>query len=164
MISEAYVMRIREVLPEDRNDVVKLLEATGVFKECEITVADEVIQDSLNPSSGYHSLCSVNEENRAVGYVCWGSTPCTEGTYDLYWIAVHPDFQGNGIGKQLLNVVEQDVVERGGRLVVIETSSLQDYEPTRRFYVNNGYKQLALVPNFYRQGDDLIIYGKNFIS
>jgi len=157
-------MRIREVAPEDRNDLLKLLEATGVFKEYEISVADEVIQESLSPASGYYSLCFVNEENRAVGYVCWGSTPCTEGTYDLYWIAVHPSFQGNGIGKKLLDCVEGRVKGSGGRLILIETSSLADYEPSRRFYVHNGYKQYALIPDFYRPGDHLIVYGKNILS
>jgi ribosomal protein S18 acetylase RimI-like enzyme len=157
-------MRIREVVPEDRNDLLKLLEATGVFRENEISVADEVIQDSLDPASGYFSRIYVNEENRAVGYVSWGSTPCTEGTYDLYWIAVHPSFQGVGIGKTLLDLAEESVRHNGGRLFLIETSSLSDYERSRRFYTRNGYRQLAVIQDYYRPGDHLVIYGKNLLS
>lgn len=157
-------MRIREVISEDRIDLLRILEATGVFKEYEIDVANEVIQESLEPASDYQSLCCVNEENRAVGYVCWGATPCTSGTYDLYWIAVHPDFQGNGIGKQLVELAEDDVKRSKGRLMIIETSSITDYEKTRQFYIRMGYKQLALVSDFYRTGDHKIIYGKNLIS
>jgi len=157
-------MRIREVVPEDRKDLLRILEATGVFKDYEISVADEVIQESLKPASDYHSFCFVNEENRSVGYVCWGPTPCTAGTFDLYWIAVHPDFQAHGLGKKLLSFAEQQVKTDGGRLMLIETSSMTDYEATRRFYISNGYQQLAMVPDFYRMGDHKIIYGKNFLS
>jgi GNAT superfamily N-acetyltransferase len=157
-------MRIREVVLEDRTDLLRLLEATGVFRKNEIQVADEVIAESLSPTSDYQSLCYVNEENRPVGYVCWGATPCTLGTYDLYWIAVHPDFQGNGIGQELLRSAENFVKGSEGRLLLIETSSQPNYENTRQFYVRMGYRQLAMVSDFYCTGDHKIIYGKNFIS
>ena len=158
------MIRIRELIPEDRNDLLKILEATGVFKDYEIEVADEVLRDSLNPSSGYHSRCCVDEENRAIGYVCWGPTPCTSGTFDLYWIAVHPDYQGNGVGKLLLKRAEEEARNSNARLMIIETSSMNEYDATRKFYINNGYQQFAIIPDFYRQGDHKIIYGKNFVS
>jgi D-alanine-D-alanine ligase len=158
------MMRIREVVPEDRNDLIKILEATKVFQDYEIAIADEVLRDSLLPSSGYYSRCCVTEENCLVGYVCWGPTPCTSGTYDLYWIAVHPDFQGNGAGKLLLNYAEEQAQQERARLMIIETSSINDYEATRKFYSQNGYQQYAIIPDFYRQGDHKIIYGKNFVS
>ena len=158
------MMRIREVVPEDRNDLLKILKATGVFQDYEIVIADEVLRDSLLPASGYYSRCCVTEENCVVGYVCWGPTPCTSGTYDLYWIAVHPDFQGNGAGKLLLNYAEEQAQHEKARLMIIETSSINDYDATRKFYSQNGYQQYAIIPDFYRQGDHKIIYGKNFVS
>ena len=158
------MMRIRELVPEDRTDLLKILEATGVFKDYEIEVADEVIRDSMIPSTSYRSRCCVNEENRAVGYVCWGPTPCTSGTFDLYWIAVHPDFQGHGVGKLLLNCAEEEARQQNARLMIIETSSMTDYDATRKFYANSGYQQFAIIPDFYRQGDHKIIYGKTFVS
>ena len=156
-------MRIREVVAEDRNDLLGILEATGVFRDYEINVADEVIQDSVKTPSSYRSCCFINETDRAIGYVCWGPVPCTSGTFDLYWIAVHPDFQGYGIGKQLLQHAEADARKQGGRLMLIETSSVSEYEGTRSFYLRNGYNLLATIPDFYRQGDNKIVYGKNFI-
>lgn len=157
-------MRIREVVAEDKNDLLKILEATGVFKDFEIAVAREVLEASLESASDYHSFCITNEENRAIGYVCWGATPCTVGTFDLYWIAVHPDFQKSGAGKKLLVFAEEQVKHEGARLMIIETSSVQRYEHTRSFYARSGYKQLAMISDFYRPGDHKIIYGKNFIS
>jgi ribosomal protein S18 acetylase RimI-like enzyme len=156
-------MRIREIVPEDRDDVLRLLEATGVFQNYEIEVADEVIQASIDPASGYLSHIIVNEENRAVAYACWGPTPCTSGTFDLYWIAVHPDYQQHGLGRQLMNFVEADIQPKGARLLLIETSSYSDYEDARKFYSRSGYKQLAVIPDYYRQGDHKIVYGKNFV-
>ena len=158
------ICKIRELVPDDREDLLEILKNTGVFKEYEIEIADEVIQDSLKPASDYFSFCAANEENRAVGYVCCGPTPCTSGTFDLYWIAVDPTRQGNGVGKQLLKQAEKFVLEKGARLMLIETSSTADYDNTRYFYLNNGYQQLAVVPDFYRPGDDKIIYGKTFVS
>ena len=158
------MMRIREVSEEDLTDLLKILEATGVFQEYEIVVADEVLRGSLLPTSGYFSRCCVTEEGRTIGYVCWGPTPCTSGTFDLYWIAVHPDFQGHGIGKLLLNCAEEWAQKEKARLMIIETSSVNDYSATREFYLRNGYQQFAIIPDFYRQGDHKIIYGKNFVS
>lgn len=158
------ICKIRELVPDDREDLLKILKNTGVFKNYEIEIADELIQDSLKPASDYFSFCAVNEENRVVGYVCCGPTPCTSGTFDLYWIAVDPTRQGHGIGKQLLKQAEKFVLEKGARLMLIETSSTADYDNTRYFYLNNGYQQLAVIPDFYRPGDGKIIYGKTFVS
>jgi len=158
------VMQIREIVSEDKADVLRLLESTGVFQNHEIKVAEEVIEESLDPAAGYHSICMVNEENRAVAYACWGPTPCTEGTFDLYWIAVHPDFQKHGIGKQLLEHIELQISCSGGRLMLIETSSFSDYEDARRFYARSGYRQIAMIQDYYRPGDHKIIYAKNFVS
>jgi ribosomal protein S18 acetylase RimI-like enzyme len=157
-------LKIRELVPDDTGDLLKVLKNTGVFKDYEIDVADEVIQDSLKPASDYFSFCAVNEFNRAVGFVCCGPTPCTSGTFDLYWIAVDPGHQGNGIGKRLLHQAESFVLERGARLMLIETSATSDYDNTRSFYLGNGYNQLAIIPDYYRPGDDKIIYGKTFVS
>lgn len=158
------ICKIRELVPDDREDLLKILKNTGVFKNYEIEIADELIQDSLKPASDYFSFCAVNEENRLAGYVCCGPTPCTSGTFDLYWIAVDPTRQGNGIGKQLLKQAEKFVLEKGARLMLIETSSTAEYDNTRKFYLNNGYQQLAVIPDFYRPGDGKIIYGKTFVS
>jgi ribosomal protein S18 acetylase RimI-like enzyme len=157
-------LQIRELVPDDVKDLLKILRNTGVFKDYEIDVADEVIQDSLKPASDYTSFCAVNEDRCVVGFVCCGPTPCTSGTFDLYWIAVDTAHQGSGIGKQLLLQAENFVKEKGARLMLIETSSTADYDNTRYFYLNNGYQQLASVPDYYRPGDHKIIYGKTFIS
>ena len=157
-------MRIREVVTQDRTELMRILKATGVFKESELQVADEVLQDSLNPNSSYQSYCLVDNAERILGFVCWGPTPCTTGTFDLYWMAVDPEAQGNGIGKELLKFAEERVKKEAARLMIIETSSTTKYDATRKFYQGMGYREIALLPDFYCPGDSKVIYGKNFVS
>lgn len=95
-----------------------------------------------------------------AGYVCFGHTPCTEGTYDLYWIATDPALQGRGVGRTLERAVEEEVRARRGRMVLIETASKDSYAATRAFYDRAGYCEVARVPDFYAPGDDRVIYAK----
>ena len=94
------------------------------------------------------------------GYACWGPTPCTDGGYDLYWIAVHPRAQGGGYGGTLMRAVEALLRERGARLLVAETSSRASYAETRDFYRRGGYVERARVRGFYAVGDDRVIFSK----
>lgn len=110
-------------------------------------------------ASGYTFLV-YREGQRVLGYVCFGPHPLTEGTFDLYWIAVDPANRGRGIGRALYARAEAEVQMRGGRLLLVETSSTPAYAPARRFYETCGYHYQAVVHNFYAPGDDLIIFGK----
>ncbi|GIW79890.1 MAG: hypothetical protein KatS3mg105_1697 [Gemmatales bacterium] len=86
----------------------------------------------------------------------------TDGTWYLWWIAVHPDQQARGLGTQLMAHVEADIRQRGGRQLFIETSSMPAYEPTRRFYTKLGYEKVAVLPDYYVVGDDMVIFRKRF--
>jgi ribosomal protein S18 acetylase RimI-like enzyme len=97
---------------------------------------------------------------QALGFACFGPHPLTEGTFDLYWIAVDPEARGRGIGHALLSQVEEEVRTRGGRMLVVETSGTPAYAPARRFYESCGYRYEAVIHDFYAPGDDLIIFCK----
>ncbi len=66
------------------------------------------------------------------------------------------------MGKALLRASEFEVRARGGRLLVLETSGLEEYSPTRKFYEAAGYEQEAVIRDFYKAGDDLVIYTMHF--
>jgi ribosomal protein S18 acetylase RimI-like enzyme len=104
------------------------------------------------------------EEDTLIGYVCFGATPSTDRTYDLYWIAVHPKAQRSGAGAALMTEVEWQLEQRGARLVVVETSSRDDYASTRRFYHKRGYNEAARVRDFYSPGDDRVVFSKRLIA
>jgi ribosomal protein S18 acetylase RimI-like enzyme len=145
----------------DLERVAELLGATQFFSSDEIAVGVELVAERLEKgqASGYEFLLA-EQERQLVGYTCFGPIPCTRGSYDLYWIAVHPEWQGRGIGAQLLAQSEQRIVPLGGRRIYIETSARPQYSPTRAFYERCGYRQEALLADFYAPGDDKVIYGK----
>ncbi len=115
------------------------------------------------PRTTHHTPDGSGPPSAALsGYACYGPTPGTVGTFDLYWIAVHPSAQGTGGGRQLLREVEDRVTAEGGRMLIVETSSRADYEGTRRFYDRGGYREGARVRDFYAPQDDRVIYTRRF--
>lgn len=155
-------MKIRPISAKDRQAVLELIHSTGVFTKEEEQVATEIIDIYLNKPDQRDYITEVieNEQAAIVGYVCYGSRPMTEGVVDLYWLAVHPGKHRQGYGKALVQWLEKTVREQKGRLILIETSSKDKYTPTRHFYQRMGYVENARVRDFYRPGDDLVIYGK----
>jgi len=126
-----------------------------------VAVAEELIDCYLeNPfDSGYHIL--VAEVDATVeGYVCYGPAPLTEGTWDIYWVAVAREKQDRGIGSALMKSAEKEIVKARGRLSIIETSSAPAYEKTRYFHISQGYEIIARIPDFYVAGDDKLILRK----
>jgi ribosomal protein S18 acetylase RimI-like enzyme len=136
---------------------------TGLFREEEVATAVELLDDSLAGDDDYQFVGAF-EADQLVGYACWGATPGTVATSDLYWIVVGRTSQGAGIGSQLLGEVERRLTADGRRLVVVETSSRADYTPTRRFYEKRGYTRAATIPGYYAPGDDLAIYTKDLTT
>lgn len=154
---------LRALQREDRERVHDILVGTGFFTAVEVSTALELIDDWLTTGEPSGYLCFVATEPAAevvMGYVCVGPAPLTNGTYDLYWIAVDPHAQGRGIGRALLDWAESEVVRRHGRLVLIETSSQEVYRSTVQFYEQCGYALVACIADYYRQGDDKLVFGK----
>ncbi|MBI4295826.1 MAG: GNAT family N-acetyltransferase [Chloroflexi bacterium] len=153
---------IRAMTKQDKPPVMEILANTPEFTPQEIVVAEEVCDSYLQDpiGSGYHAFVS-EIGTSVVGYVCFGPTPLTQGTWDIYWIVVAPGHQGRGIGGALLDFAESRIRETG-RMSLIETSSKVDYERQRRFYLSHGYELVCRVPDFYTPGDDKLILWKRF--
>ena len=146
---------------EDKPAIMDILRATPEFKPSEVVVAEEVLDSYLNdPSAGYFTLVAETGTAAIAGYVCFGTTPLTEGTWDIYWIAVAREMQGKGIGAALLTVAESKIKQVEGRLIFAETSSIPEYDKTRRFYLSRGYGVAAQIADFYVPGDDKVIFQK----
>jgi ribosomal protein S18 acetylase RimI-like enzyme len=152
---------IRPMTHEDKPHITEILRGTPEFKPFEVSVAEELIDSYLNdPSgSGYHILVA-EVDSTVAGYICYGPTPLTEGTWDIYWMAVAREKQGQGIGSALMKSAEKEIVKAKGRLALIETSSTPGYEKTRHFHLSHGYGIVARIPDFYAPGDDKLILQK----
>ena len=154
-------VRSRPLEPRDRQAVARILDNVGNFSAAEQTVALELIDAWLAGGEASDYMCWVLEDAAAVqGYVCIGPTPLTDGTFDLYWIAVDPAAQGRGYGQALTRLAEDEARARGGRLLIIETASQDTYAPTVRFYERAGYELVSTIPDFYKAGDDKLTFAK----
>jgi ribosomal protein S18 acetylase RimI-like enzyme len=152
--------------PRHRDRISEILRANGQFREEEIDVALELYDSALGvtPSSDYSFLGAFTPEDELAGFACYGPTPATDRTYDLYWIAVDSARQRTGGGTILLNEVERRLKGLNARMVVAETSSRSDYGAARGFYLRHGYVEAARAREFYAPADDRITFTKRLQS
>ena len=152
---------IRSLQSDDREAVLELVRATKNFSDEEAAIAKELIDIVVEQPDQKDYYAYVAEEDGTVaGFLLLGPTPATVATYDMYWIAVHPEYQGKGIAQALDRYADEFVLSREGYWLIAETSSQPSYERTRGFYEKQGYSKLATIPDYYKPSDDLIIYGK----
>jgi ribosomal protein S18 acetylase RimI-like enzyme len=159
-------MNIRPLESDDRSALFDILLSVGNFNAMEVKVAMELIEDRLTKQeTSDYAIYVLEDSNRViVGYVCFGKTPLTASTYDFYWMAVHPKYQRRGFGRMLIKFVEHEVLSRGGKRLILETSSLESYQRTVQIYRHAGYEMVARVRDFYRDGDDKLIFVKEIHS
>lgn len=145
----------------DIGAVRDLAESSGFFNPEEIAIAAELVEERLSRglASGYEFLFAETAD-RLLGYTCYGHIAGTRSSYDLYWIVVAPQQQGQGLGRTLLARSEHLIQVGGGTRVYIETSARELYAPTQGFYRRCGYRQEALLKDFYGPDDDKLIYCK----
>jgi len=151
----------------DADAVGALIRATGFFYDHEEAIAIELVEEALaqkglaHPGGDYHFLFADGPEF-LLGYSCFGPVPLTVGSWDLYWIAVHPQTQGQGLGRKLLRASEDAAAAAGASQFFVDTSGRALYEPTRAFYERCGYQRAATLEDFYGPGDPKVIYQRRF--
>jgi ribosomal protein S18 acetylase RimI-like enzyme len=162
--SVATPLNWREILrPEDAGVVRRMVEETAMFTKDEADVAVELVNERLTkgPSSGYDFLFA-ERAGQSVGYACFGPIPGAPGRWDLYWIAVRPQAQRGGVGRDLLRRAEALMGARGAERIYIDTSTSKKYTPTRAFYRAMGYCKVADLPDFFHDGDGKAIFMKRY--
>jgi len=155
------MLSIHETTAQDGAAILRIASAEPLFNQQEADTVAELLRDYLERAdhNGYYFL-SAEAEGTLLGFACFGPTPLTHGTFDLYWICVRRDVQRTGAGKALMQRVEEEVRRQAGRLIVLDTSGRPEYAPTRHFYESLGYTQAATLPDFYAPGDDLVLFLK----
>lgn len=153
-----------ELQPQDPERIRRLTEITGFFTAAEVEVAVELVNERLakGAPSGYHFVMA-EHYGRLTGYACYGPIACTASSYDIYWIAVHPDYQGKGLGRRILKETERLIRESSGTRIYVETSQRVQYASTRAFYENCGYRLEGVLADFYAPGDGKVVYCKSLI-
>ncbi|MDY0190529.1 MAG: GNAT family N-acetyltransferase [Desulfuromonas sp.] len=142
-------------------ELLHLLNVAGSFTADEVDCALELLHIVLDQPQQRDYLVLVSEsEVRVTGYILYGPVPLTASTYDIYWLAVHPECHGHGYGRRLVKAAEQALTQSGASMICLETSSKDNYARTRLFYENAGYQQESVIADFYGPNDDRITYVK----
>jgi ribosomal protein S18 acetylase RimI-like enzyme len=152
--------KIRAVTLNDLPDLKAVIEANDLFPS---EMLDDMISGYFNHKSGseYWFTC---EDSKPVAISYCAPERMTEGTWNLHLIAVHPDYQGQGLGTSMLHYIEQILTARGERVMLVETSSLETFEGTRKFYRKCGYDEEARIREFYQAGEDKIVFRKSLTN
>jgi ribosomal protein S18 acetylase RimI-like enzyme len=152
---------IRPTVPADTPTLLQIAEGTGVFKPHEIVALKEVLDDyhEANHADGHRSV-TYEQDGQVIGFAYYAPAAMTDRTWYLYWIAVSRQIQSRGVGGGLLHYVEEDIRKQQGRVLFLETSSLPHYELTRKFYLKHGYEMMAVLRDYYSDGDDMVVFRK----
>jgi ribosomal protein S18 acetylase RimI-like enzyme len=160
VVPEGFAM-IRPTTATETKALVDLADHTGVFKPAEIVALREVLDDyHAHANAAGHRSITLEHEGKPVGFAYYAAAAMTDRTWYLYWIAVAKHTQARGAGSALLRHAEEDIRTAGGRLLLIETSSLPHYELTRRFYLKHNYERDCVLHDYYADGDDMVVFRK----
>jgi len=152
---------IRALRPSDRPRLIAALESDSTFSETEVDVALELVDNALeNGERDYVVRVADLPDFWVAGYICFGRTPMTDTTWDLYWVVTHAQARGRGVARALIEAMEAELRVHPGTSVRVETSQQESHEAARKLYDRLGYPEVARFPDFYRAGDDLIVYYK----
>jgi len=153
-------VNLRAVAVADRGAIADVIASDETFKPDEVAVALELVDAAIAGSADYEVRVADDGETGVCGYICFGRTPMTERTYDLYWIVVHARVRGRGVARLLVQAMEGEVRSRGGGQIRVETSETDGYGSARAVYARLGYPEASRLPDFYSPGDALITYYK----
>lgn len=153
---------IRLASNEDKPPIMAIAEAIDLFSPQEIEQLGDMLTEYFNKDSD--GFWIVADDGIVLGVAYCAPEPYTDGTWNLYFIAVRPDRQGEGIGTQLLQYVEATLNAGGERLLLVETSGLANFDRARGFYRKHGFEEVARIREFYRAGEDKIVFRKALSS
>lgn len=151
---------IRPAWPEDIPALMALAKAIGLFPPDALELLHQMLTDSLAAGSDTESFWLTDDEGGPVGMAYCEPERMTDRTWNLQLIAIHPKYQGQGRGTQLLRHVEQALTARGKRMLLVETSGTPEFERTRAFYEKCGYEAAARIRDFYTTNDDKVVFRK----
>jgi ribosomal protein S18 acetylase RimI-like enzyme len=151
---------IRPTTSDDISALISLAETSGLFEPNQTDELSQMLAQHFDGDGSSRDFWITDDDNGLVGVAYVAPERMTEGTWNLYLIAIHPDRQRQGRGKILLEHVEQMLANRGERVLLVETSGTEDFEYVRTFYRKSGYAEEARIRDFYAAGVDKIVYLK----
>jgi ribosomal protein S18 acetylase RimI-like enzyme len=155
-------IHVEESRPEDREAIGEIARRAGVFTEEEEASVFELFDAHLKTSDSGYEWYTARAGERVAGFACYGPTPLAQGAYDLYWICTDREIRGKGVGRALFSALDLEIRARKGRLLMIWTSGGKDYLPAAKFYEQMGCELSARIRDYYKPGEDLIVFVKYY--
>lgn len=149
--------KIRKVQPQDLTGLKEVLDSSELFPS---EYLDDMISEYFNNKDTEDIWFTYIDNNRPIALGYCAPEKLTNGTFNLYAIAVHKELQGQGIGKKMMNFIEKLLIDNGKRVLIVETSSIDHYTLTRKFYTKLGYRLEAVIKDFWNDGEDKVIFWK----
>lgn len=155
---------IRAIAPDDTTALLAFAEATGLFQPQQIGELAQMLVAHFEETTDSSGIWLTDDDSGLVGIAYFAPERMTEGTWNLYLIAIDPKYQRQGRGTKLLAHVEKMLAERGERILLVETSGVDSFEYVRDFYRQSGFEEEARIRDFYQAGDDKVVFRKALAS
>lgn len=148
---------IRPLTADDLTSAKDVIDSTGLFPAA---MLDDMAAPFLTGLAPDDLWFVATHDEAVVGLVYCSPERLTDGTWNLLLIAVRDSEQGRGVGSRLTRHLELALTERSGRVLIVETSSLPDFDRTRRVYASLDYVEVARIPEFYAAKEDKVVFWK----
>jgi ribosomal protein S18 acetylase RimI-like enzyme len=92
---------------------------------------------------------AINKEHECLGFIWFILNGAFHCFPYLHIIAVKEEFRNLGIGKKLLQYVEETTSKNSSKLFLV----VADFNPrAKQLYQNIGYKEIGTIPSLYKRG------------
>lgn len=156
-------MLIRPTISSDIPALQNVLDATELFpKEMLPDLLQGFLSGDKSETELWLTCCETTKQDETPTGFCFASVEeLTDRTWNMKAIAVMPSLQRSGFGRGLVQALEDALRARNQRILIVDTSSTDDYLPTRAFYQNVGYVEEGRIRDFWGEGDDKIVFWKS---
>ncbi len=149
---------VRPAFPADKAALTEIAVDSGLFPPGAAGDFGRELDTQLGAADQGHHWLVAERDGEPVAAAYYAPETFADGTYNLHFIAARKALQGADLGSTLLQRVEADLRERGARVLITETSGLEGFELTRKFYLKHGYSEEARIRDFYTAGDDKVVF------
>jgi ribosomal protein S18 acetylase RimI-like enzyme len=150
-------IQIRAASGEDLDTLSSLVEKVELMP-------GDMLAQSMAPyfdTNPDNEICMIAQlRTEIIGFYYARQEEMADKVWNMLIIAVDQDKQGQGVGRQLIAHLEQELRVRNQRILIIDTSSDAQFIKTQQFYENLGYKRTSTIPDFWMDGEDKITFIK----
>jgi ribosomal protein S18 acetylase RimI-like enzyme len=157
LVRMEFTVKIRPTKFEDIPALKLILDGTELFPS---EILTDMLNGFLNDLSSDEVWLTSEMEGVAVGFSYAVPEKLTNGAWNMLALAVLPSHQGQGLGTEIVKHLELDLRALGHRILIVETSSANQFEQTRAFYEKCGYVEEARIRDFWAAGDDKVVFWK----